>query len=153
MAIKDLSGVIALVGVVFTAGVVFTTMRSDISELKKNGGVVFTTLPKGAIVSFNLEKCPEGWDNVQKTEGRYLVGIPEGAEPGSMVGNALKLGENRATGLHSHDFDGARRQDHNRGTGPEDRARPTGETRTTETAGVVEGTNAPYLQVLFCEKQ
>ena len=37
--------------------------------------VVF--VPKGAIVAFTEESCPEGWEEYDKAEGRFLRGVSE----------------------------------------------------------------------------
>lgn len=34
-------------------------------------------LPKGAIIPFNLEKCPEGWKPFIAAQGRFIIGVNE----------------------------------------------------------------------------
>ena len=70
--LKDVAGIVALVGVVFTAGVVFTTMTSDINELKAkvgdNGPTSSENFVQGNILLVsNRSECPSGWDELGRT--------------------------------------------------------------------------------------
>ncbi len=126
------------------------------------------SLPKGTIAFFNLSACPSGWAEKTELKGRYPVGLPNSGTLGQSVGTALTNGENRAIGQHSH---GVTDPGHSHvlnadpysgGFGVSLR---TGDavysTRTTsssatgisiQNAGSVAGTNAPYIQLLACEK-
>ena len=61
-----------------------------------------TTIPAGAVMTFNLGACPSGWSDYTAAQGRYIVGWQSGGTVGGTVGTALTAGENRAVGLHSH---------------------------------------------------
>lgn len=39
--------------------------------------IAAATLPKGAVVAFDLESCPEGWDLYLEGGGRTIVGVNE----------------------------------------------------------------------------
>lgn len=61
-----------------------------------------TTIPAGAVMTFNLGACPSGWSDYTAAQGRYIVGWQSGGTVGGTVGTVLTAGENRAVGLHSH---------------------------------------------------
>lgn len=122
---------------------------------------------------FNLAACPAGWAELLGARGRYLVGLPNGGTLAQEVGTALSSAENRAAGQHTHaisdpghshtvDYD-AMRGDNG---GPIEYVTKdsSGTNRTLSTtssttgisvqnAGTVAGTNAPYIQLLVCQKQ
>jgi hypothetical protein len=124
-------------------------------------------LPAGAVSFFNLAACPTGWSELTAARGRYLVGLPSGGTLLQGVGTALTGGENRPVGQHTH---GVLDPGHNhtfssaRGTGftttGSQPGSPEGTNSTNrsttgislQNAGSVAGTNAPYLQLLSCEK-
>ncbi|HYN37231.1 MAG TPA: hypothetical protein VEV82_09695 [Actinomycetota bacterium] len=127
-------------------------------------------IPAGAVSFFNLSACPSGWTELTAAQGRYLVGLPSGGTLSATVGTALTNGENRAVGQHNH---GVYDPGHTHSFGwpvgltdadyaAWDLANPLGfETRLTglsqtgiriNNAGSVSGTNAPYLQLLVCQK-
>ncbi len=121
-------------------------------------------VPAGFVGYFNLSSCPSGWSALTAAQGRYLVG---GGTVGATVGTALSDQENRAVGQHNHtvndpghshpslsvvnpsgNLTGWYRQDglswsppNNANTGI-----------SINTTGSVAGTNAPYLQLLVCQK-
>ena len=37
-------------------------------------------VPRGAVVAFNLDNCPEGWDDFPLAYGRFIRGIDKGAK-------------------------------------------------------------------------
>lgn len=160
------------------------------------------SIPSGAVMHFNLTKCPQNWTALASAQGRYLVGIPSGGTVGQAVGTALGNGENRAVGRHGHsgsvggsgnhthkgntshggshshdidaltgltnlDADGwhdsfergphrwfpnfiraAGNHSHNVSLGGGSHTHSV----TVNNAGSVAGTNAPYLQLLVCQK-
>lgn len=36
------------------------------------------SIPEGAVIAFDLEKCPEGWDDYRAAYGRFIRGIDNG---------------------------------------------------------------------------
>ena len=63
-----------------------------------------TGIPKGAVMSFNLESCPKGWDPLVDAQGRAIVGLPADGTLAGTVGAPLTDLEDRA---HTHDVDPA----------------------------------------------
>tara|TARA_Y100000310_G_C20701283_1_gene830144 strand:- start:4259 stop:4903 length:645 start_codon:yes stop_codon:yes gene_type:complete len=62
-------------------------------------------IPPGAIMYFNRATCPQGWNAVPNTYGRYIVGLsPTGTLQG-LVGTPLGNNQDRPVGLHSHHVD------------------------------------------------
>jgi hypothetical protein len=62
-------------------------------------------IPRGLLIFFNGTSCPAGWSQPIATQGRMMVGVPEGAKPGlSFGGTSLTSGEARA---HGHDVNGS----------------------------------------------
>ena len=59
-------------------------------------------IPAGAVMSFNMTSCPSDWSPLAAAEGRYIVGVAAGQPVGGTVGTALSLGENRPAGRHAH---------------------------------------------------
>jgi hypothetical protein len=133
------------------------------------------TAPAGAVMFFNLAACPTGWTELTTARGRYIVGRPSAGTLGATVGTALTDLENRPTGRHSHpitDPGHTHLTSVLNGTTANAtgfaflRATSTGFTldwtsdssttgitvnNSTGTSGVA-GTNAPYLQLLTCQK-
>lgn len=129
--------------------------------------------PAGAVMFFNLGACPTGWAELVSAQGRYLVGLPSGGTLAQGVGTALTNGENRAVGQHghaisdpghSHTVDYRSLVGNNGGLFRYVTKEPTGTANTLSTnasstgivvqnSGTVAGTNAPYLQLLVCQKQ
>lgn len=133
-------------------------------------GAAGDALPAGAVSFFNLAACPSGWTELTAARGRYLVGVPSGGTLASTVGTALSNVENRPVGQHTH---GLTDPGHVHtmgiqasGTGAQsglgagngvfvgtiyDTASATTGI-TINNAGSVAGTNAPYLQLMVCQK-
>jgi len=130
--------------------------------------------PAGQVSFFNLGSCPSGWTELTTARGRYLVGRVAGGTLGGTVGTALSNLQNRAVGLHTH---GVTDPGHFHNSiidqGATDATDQTGEFQDTamptifsdfdqttigftgltiNNAGSVAGTNAPYLQLLVCQK-
>ena len=129
--------------------------------------------PTGAVTFFNLATCPSGWSELTAARGRYLVGLQPSGTRGGTVGIALTDAENRAVGQHNHgitdpehthrvrtavdggfasgsDKLGLVEGDPTFATSPSTSTATTG--ITVNNAGAVAGTNAPYLQLLVCQK-
>jgi hypothetical protein len=132
-------------------------------------GVQNASVPAGMVSFFNLSACPTGWSSLVGAQGRYLVGLNPGGTLAGSVGTALTDEENRPTGVHSH---GITDPGHAHGInaiepgsnnlygayGGGDISYGTTQTYAATTgitvnnsAGVA-GTNAPYLQLLVCQK-
>ncbi len=113
-------------------------------------------VPPMAVVPFNLEKCPAGWREFIPMRGRYVVGAEPGPNVGKSVGIQLKALEDRPTGQHDHQFNDASLGGHNvngLGAGGYERFRlSTFRTELSDGAASISGTNAPYVSLLFCEK-
>lgn len=129
------------------------------------------TVPTGAVTFFNLAACPSGWTELTTARGRYLVGLPPGGTLGGTAGNRLVNLEDRPVGQHSH---GVTDPGHTHTTllgsgtvddatgGSADRATNTGVnfalvSNPASTGISVDntgptGTNAPYIQLLVCQK-
>jgi hypothetical protein len=61
-------------------------------------------IPHGLLIFYNGTECPEGFTQPMATQGRMMVGAPDGAPTGlSFGGTSLKSGEGRA---HTHDVSG-----------------------------------------------
>jgi hypothetical protein len=124
-------------------------------------------IPKGTVAFFNMSDCPKEWRTRADAEGRYLVGLNSKFQ-GSLnqvVGSPLNNLENRATGAHTHTYKyfsaGGDGTSGNKflswgKSGGAGRAFSELQTDTpTSNAGesnTTTGTNAPYLQLLVCEK-
>jgi hypothetical protein len=128
------------------------------------------TAPAGAVMFFNLAACPTGWDELTTAQGRYIVGKNAGGTLNAPVGNALTGPENRATGQHTHPtvdhthsytfagFGSVTVQSGSGATAAPASSVTSGTTgpgtvTVNSPAGSVAGTNAPYIQLLACEKQ
>jgi hypothetical protein len=135
-----------------------------------NGADAFA--PAGAVVYFDLPSCPDGWSIYTQGRGRYLVGVPASGTIGGTVGTALTNLENRPTGQHTHavndpghvhtvDYDTDQLANagntvggtHQVGTNDGHANTQLAFTGITiANAGLVPGTNAPYLQLHVCRK-
>lgn len=128
------------------------------------------SIPTGAVMFFNLSQCPSGWEEMVEGRGRYIVGLPAGGTPGATIGVALQNKENRTTGKHTHTVIDPGHVHNIKAVGQYDgkiKAYLSGSTNTAniisselaktgimiQEAGEVEGTNAPYVQLLVCVKK
>lgn len=131
-----------------------------------------SSVPSGIVLFFNLASCPTGWSEYISARGRYLVGKPSGGTLNGSVGTALSNKENRPVGQHTHTINDPG-HDHfvfynpNNAPGfggtdfdlgsymgfPNPVTTPSADTGVTiNNSGSVAGTNAPYIQLLACEK-
>ncbi len=140
-------------------------LTSDASGLASWGAGV--PVPSGAVMFFNLTACPTGWEAVTAARGRYLVGLPSAGTLAGTIGTALSNLENRPVGKHTHTAtqtphshtipatdasdwsDGFRIGGYISGTRDSSAVSPNISVGST---GAVDDTNAPYLQLLVCQK-
>ena len=129
--------------------------------------------PRGAIGYYAASSCPPGYSTYEAARGRYLVGLPAGGQLEAPVGTALSAEENRPVGKHDHGVTDPghshkipTRQPINTGNVASQTAQgnassvandyPATSTSTTgitvNSAGAVDGTNAPYIELLVCKK-
>ncbi|MDP3764880.1 MAG: hypothetical protein Q8R04_00050 [Nanoarchaeota archaeon] len=126
-----------------------TSFVGDGSQLTGIQGV-----PSGAVMFFNLPSCPSGWTELTSARGRYIVGLQSGGSLGGTVGTALSGQENRPAGEHSHSVQTRRIFGTGGNWAATDQTPVTdrlGPPLQTESFGIA-GTNAPYIQLLVCQK-
>jgi|SRR5579859_567334 len=125
-------------------------------------------IPSGAVMFFNLTGCPAGWTELTAAQGRYIVALPASGTLGGTDGTPLSNLEDRPVGQHSHTITdpGHTHSYINNGInqfycGSNYCQTQYGATQTTSSsttgitinpAGTVAGTNAPYIQLLVCQK-
>lgn len=128
-------------------------------------------VPAGAVSFFNLAACPSGWTALAGAQGRYLVGLPPGGTLNAASGTALTNLESRPTGQHNHAIsDPGHRHSTQLYGNSSGQANGIPEATdssggwgivynnyaatgiTINNAGTTPGTNAPYLQLLVCQK-
>jgi hypothetical protein len=129
--------------------------------------------PAGAVMFFALASCPAGWTEYTAAQGRYMVGLQPGGTLEKTDGTALTDGEDRPVGKHTHSVtDPGHTHDLSAnpilvgGNVTSQRLQGTqslayNQPLTTapaftgisiDPAGAVDGTNAPYIQLLACKK-
>ncbi len=131
-------------------------------------------LPSGTIILMP-GSCPDGFIEYTAARGRYVVGLPLDGTIGATVGAALSDQENRPVGQHSHSINDPAHKHNIYGyvdpgtvTNPRFPQASTGGWTggdggkfgisysstgiTIHNAGDVFGTNAPYIQLMFCQK-
>jgi hypothetical protein len=135
------------------------------TEIGGGGGI-----PSGAVMTFNLVACPSGWSELVAARGRYMVGLPSGGTLAATVGTALTNTENRPVGQHTHGVNDPGHL-HTLGgvtglgippywlgnQGPVNgvtvwQTQKAWTNITIGNTGIVVGTNAPYIQLLVCQK-
>jgi hypothetical protein len=137
-------------------------------ELAMRGTAAWSPIPTGAVMFFNLPACPSGWTELVQGRGRYVVGVPGGGTLLGTAGTALTNVEDRPVGQHAHTVTdpGHAHSYVNNGIfqaycGSNFCQTQYGAAQTTGTsttglsvdpAGAVPGTNAPYIQLLMCQK-
>lgn len=145
-----------------------TTSRWRMADLQPS-------IAPNLVMYSSAGSCPIGWGEYTAARGLYVVGLQSGGTNVATVGTALTNTENRATGVHSHGVTdpghrhnfhaisvpaaghtapsattGANADDTNGGTDAVTLA-TTGLT-INNSAGVA-GTNAPFIQMIACQKQ
>lgn len=126
-------------------------------------------MPPGAVMFSTGAACPSGWSELTAAQGRYIVGLPSGGTLAGTIGTALADMENREVGQHTHTTTVVSHSHTcnnriqsgyiNSGTG-NNRYYISGTEAsglkvsgiTISNAGTVAGTNAPYMQVVLCQK-
>ena len=129
--------------------------------------------PTGTVSYFNAGACPAGWSELSTAQGRYIVGLNPGGSLAATQGTALGNLENRAVGRHTHGVTDpghshtvALSEGDNATSPVTTHLRPTSDSggtyspsTSTDTTGItinpagsVPGTNAPYIQLLVCQK-
>ncbi len=139
-------------------------------------GPVGDPVPAGTVVAFDLAQCPSTWSLYTAAQGRYVVGLANATARTNLertVGRALSDGENRPAGNHIHTVNYINRTI----TGPTvpngglGNSRMSGSPRndvylvrsvpitraaasfaTQPSSNHIPGTNAPYIQLLYCIK-
>lgn len=128
-----------------------------------------SAVPTGAVMFFNLSSCPSGWTDYSSAQGRYLVGKLPGGTLGATVGTAFTVDqENRPVGQHAHSITdlghihsvdtwspGTGADRGNNLTNQAQRPINTASAVTgisVNATGTTVGTNAPYIQLLACQK-
>lgn len=137
-------------------------------EVAMRGTAAWSPIPTGAVMFFNLAACPGGWSELTAARGRYPVGMPTGGTLAGTAGTALTDLENRPAGQHDHpindpghthsyvnngifqNYCGGNFCQTQYGSTQTTSASPTGITVSPNTAPA--GTNAPYIQLLICQK-
>ena len=115
-------------------------------------------VPKNAIVAFIALKCPVGWDPYPLAEGRYVVGLVKNGALQSTVGKSLSDKEDRPSGNHNHAYENnstGGSVGNSTGSGTylrESIPSVTGSALDANKKAVPGGTNAPYVQLLYCVK-
>jgi hypothetical protein len=81
----------------FSTGMVFKTNASDFDR-----SLISHVVPPGAVMFFNLPRCPKGWRNFNAAKGRYVVGLTTDGGLRGTVGSPLTNLEERSSGVHNH---------------------------------------------------
>jgi len=118
------------------------------------GWIVQVPVPHGAVVAFERVECPASWEAMTAARGRYIVGLNDNGHLGAVQGTPLTDLENRAAGLHTHTYDtpyvGGSGGEIAWGKDADRNLLKSRETKPNENG--VPGTNAPYVQLLWCRK-
>ena len=136
------------------------------SDYALQSEVATTGVPAGAVMHFNLAACPTGWTELTTGRGRYLVGLPSGGALGQTVGAALSNVEDRPAGQHRHwatVYNTPGGATPNGGRIIRGASVDIGAYTASGAAGIgykeggtaddtPPGTNAPYIQLLLCQK-
>ncbi len=139
-------------------------------------------VPANAVIFIPATTCPTGYTEYTTLRGRYAVGLVANGTSAATVGTALTNTENRAVGQHTHTqnahnhgiTDAGHTHTYNEHGGSTSAFTATGtiwgngsqntgnsttgitinnQTATNQNTGSVSGTNAPYVQLLACQKQ
>jgi hypothetical protein len=153
-----------------TAGVELPGTEETLSDLNARlDKLELNMVHTGTIAFFLNEKCPESWSPLPNDlSGRHVVIVNGQKTIGAVVGHSLKDKENRPVGRHSHSYKDITFA-HINGWNSAPNGQPDGEglnaawkhngparrgtfTKNTATSGNFDGTNAPYVQLLACQK-
>lgn len=129
--------------------------------------------PAGAVMFYATATCPAGWTEYAPAAGRYIVGVQPGGTLEKTDGTPLTDGEDRPVGKHTHSVTdpghthgisanpiltgGNVTSQRVQGTASLAYNQPLSTAAaftgiTIDPAGAVDGTNAPYVQLLACRK-
>ena len=149
-------------------GAVTRAQMAVFLELAMRGTNTWPAIPPGAVMFFNLASCPNGWSELAAAKGRYVVALPSGGTVAATAGTPLTNQENRPAGQHTHtitdpghahsyvnnaifqSYCGSNFCQTQYGAAQTTGSSTTG--ITVDTYGTVAGTNAPYIQLLMCQK-
>lgn len=142
-----------------------TYLRGD------NAWTTINSVPSGLIAFSVNGTCPSGWTEYTTARGRYIVGLVSGGTNGATVGTSLSNSEDRATGQHTHGVTdpghthayyvagGSASQVYFAEQGFSDTSTFSSTAMRSATTGIsinnagsVAGTNAPYVQLIACQK-
>ena len=158
----------------FLASMLGAVMATVLYISVRPAEAAYTPVPTGAILYFDKSTatgCPNGWTEFTSARGAYIVGLTNGGTKNTLVGSALSNQENRPAGNHNHNAtvnDTASKvtwpptgsdNPFNSGSNGITTYVNTGITVTIQNGGGgtagqagVTGTNAPYIQLLVCQK-
>lgn len=109
--------------------------------------------PTGTLMFFQTAECPAGWGRAGSTQGRILIGLPEGGTPGQKFGGKPLGTEERRT--HRHPFAGTlKTSSHGIALLSGGAAGGYAQDGTIPYSGTTEEEDAqlPVLQLLQCQK-
>jgi len=133
-----------------------TQVRGVSALLVKQSIAALASASPSGMISYFANSCPTGWSEFTQARGRYVVGLPSGGTGTATVGTALSDEENRAVGQHKHivaQQTGNNSMSHNT-TSHVAAISSGGSTNNNNinVTGNVADTNAPYVQLICCEK-
>ena len=133
-----------------------------ISSLNEKAYKQLALVPTGAVMAFNLDKCPDGWKELRQAFGRTVIGVGEGMgltprELGQIGGAETHKMTIEELVPHSHKVHGT----NNKGTPghPDNKGMEYGkyfrDYADTSTIGNGKDFNImqPWVAYLYCEKQ
>lgn len=110
--------------------------------------------PSGMLMFFATAECPSGWSQAGLSQGRFLVGLPEGGTPGQKFGGkTLGPGEKRT---HKHGLQGSLKTTAHGialASGGAANGYAKDDTHTYQATSDEESVAMPYLQLLQCQKE
>ena len=109
--------------------------------------------PTGTLMFFQSGDCPAGWGRAGSTQGRILIGLPEGGTPGQPFGGKPLAAAERRT--HRHGFAGmVKTNSHGIALASGGAAGGYAKDGTLPYQGMTDEQDSelPYLQLLQCQK-
>jgi len=158
----EVAGQIKITGGAPAAGSLLTSDTDGLAVWQAPSGA---GIPSGAVAFFNMASCPSGWTALTGARGRYLVGLPSGGTLAGASGTVLTDLESRPVGQHNHTITDPGHTHNYSGGGTLLRASsgintaiPSAGSTGIANTGIsvdntgIAGTNAPYTQLLVCQK-